>query len=362
VGGRVFSGVAIGPLIGGALLSHFWWSSVFLINVPVVVLALIFTPFIVPVGSRNPERQLDLLNSLLAMVAMVSLVYALMEVARPDAGLLQATVAGVVGMTFMVIFVKRQRRSPSPMVDFSLFGNGRLTAGVLTAMFATLAGTGVQLVLTQRLQLVIGYSPLHAALLMLPLSISAFVAGSLNGFVLHKVGIGRTLWTSLIVAAVGLIGYAIFRNSSAVEQAASLVIFGFGVGVGSAMASTAIMINAPEDKAGMAASIESVAYKLGGMLGVATLGSILSFTYTKALVLPQGLPAPALAKDSLDQALLLAEHLSGDATVKLVTQAKAAFDIAFVTVLVAGTAILLLMAAAIARIISRAKTLEPSRV
>jgi DHA2 family multidrug resistance protein-like MFS transporter len=359
----VFSGgVAIGPLIGGALLSHFWWGSVFLINVPVVVLALIFTPFIVPVGSRNPERQLDLLNSLLAMVAMVSLVYALMEVARPDAGLLQATVAGVVGMTFMVIFVKRQRRSPSPMVDFSLFSNGRLTAGVLTAMFATLAGTGVQLVLTQRLQLVIGYSPLHAALFMLPLSISAFVAGSLNGFVLHKVGIGRALWTSLIVAAVGLIGYAIFRNSSAVEQAASLVIFGFGVGVGSAMASTAIMINAPEDKAGMAASIESVAYELGGVLGVATLGSILSFTYTKALVLPQGLPAPALAKDSLDQALLLAEHLSGDATVKLVTQAKTAFDIAFVTVLVAGTAILLLMAAAIARIISRAKTLEPSRV
>jgi DHA2 family multidrug resistance protein-like MFS transporter len=197
---------------------------------------------------------------------------------------------------------------------------------------------------------------------MLPISISAFVAGSLNGFVLHKVGIGRALWTSLIVAATGLIGYAVFRNSSAVEQVASFVIFGFGVGVGSAMASTAIMINAPEDKAGMAASIESVAYELGGVLGVTILGSILSFTYTKALVLPQGIPAPALARDSLDQALLLAEHLSGDATVKLITQPKAAFDIAFVTVLVAGTAIMLLMAAVIARIISRARTPEPSRV
>jgi DHA2 family multidrug resistance protein-like MFS transporter len=179
--------------------------------------------------------------------------------------------------------------------------------------------------------------------------------------VLHKVGIGRALWTSLIVAAVGLIGYAIFRNSSAVEQAASLVIFGFGVGVGSAMASTAIMINAPEDKAGMAASIESVAYELGGVLGVTILGSILSFTYTKALVLPQENRTSTLARDSLDQALLLAEHLSGDATAKLIAQAKTAFDIAFVTVLVAGTAILLLMAAAIARISSRARTLEPSR-
>jgi DHA2 family multidrug resistance protein-like MFS transporter len=204
----------------------------------------------------------------------------------------------------------------------------------------------------------LGYSPLHAALFMLPISISAFVAGSLNGFVLHKVGIGRALWTSLIMAATGLIGYAVFRNSSAVEQVAN----GFGVGVGSAIASTAIMINAPEDKAGMAASIESVAYELGGVLGVTILGSILSFTYTKALVLPQGIPAPALARDSLDQALLLAEHLSGDATVKLITQAKTAFDIAFVTVLVAGTAIMLLMAAVIARIISRAKTPEPSRV
>jgi DHA2 family multidrug resistance protein-like MFS transporter len=92
----------------------------------------------------------------------------------------------------------------------------------------------------------------------------------------------------------------------------------------------------------MTASIESVAYELGGVLGVTILGSILSFTYAKALVLPQGIPAPALAMDSVDQALLLAEHLSGDATVKLITQAKTAFDIAFVTVLVAGTAITLL--------------------
>ena len=112
----------------------------------------------------------------------------------------------------------------------------------------------------------------------------------------------------------------------------------------------------------MAGAIESVAYELGGVLGVAILGSILAFTYTKALVLPPGIPAPALARDSLDQALLLVGHLSGDTMTKLITQAKTAFDIAFVTVLVAGIAIMLLMAAVIARIISRAKTPEPSRV
>jgi len=359
----VFSGgVAIGPLIGGALLSHFWWGSVFLINVPVVVMALIFTPFVVPAGKGNPERRVDLLNSLLAMIAMISLVYALMEAARPEAGFLGATFAGVVGVAVMVIFVRRQNRSSHPMIDFSLFGNGRFTAGVLTAMTGTLAGAGVQLALTQRLQLVSEYSPFHAALFMLPTSISAFVAGSLNGFVLHKVGVGRALWASLIVSATGLIGYTVFRNSSAVEQVATFVILGFGVGVGSAMASTAIMINAPEDKAGMAAAIESVAYELGGVLGIAILGSILSFSYTKALVLPQGIPAPALARDSLDQALLLAEHLSADVAVKLITQAKTAFDIAFVTVFLAGTAIMLLMAAVIGKIAGHAKIPESSRL
>jgi DHA2 family multidrug resistance protein-like MFS transporter len=296
------------------------------------------------------------------MIAMVSLVYALMEAAKPEAVWLDASFAGIVGLTFMVIFVRRQYRSASPMIDFSLFGDGRLTGGVLTAMVATLAGTGVQLTLTQRLQLVIGYSPLHAALFMLPISVSAFVAGSLNGFLLHKVGIGRALWLSLIVAATGLISYAVFRNSSAVEQFASLVIFGFGVGAGSAMASTAIMLSAPEDKAGMAAAIESVAYELGGVLGIAILGCILSFTYTNALVLPKGTLAPTLVKDSLDQAMLVAEHMSGGSAMKLITQAKAAFDIAFVSVLFAGTAIMLLMATVIAKIISRTKTPEISRV
>ena len=120
-------------------------------------MALIFTPIILPAGKGNPERQLDLLNSLLAKVAMVSLVYALMDAARPEAGLIGATLAGAIGVTVMAIFVRRQNRSPSPMIDFSLFGNGSFTAGVLTAMTGTLAGAGVQLALTQRLQLVIGY-------------------------------------------------------------------------------------------------------------------------------------------------------------------------------------------------------------
>ena len=112
----------------------------------------------------------------------------------------------------------------------------------------------------------------------------------------------------------------------------------------------------------MAGAIESVAYELGGVLGVTILGSILAFTHAKALVLPPGIPAPALVRDSLDQALLLAGHLSDDTMTKLITQAKTAFDIAFVTVLVAGIAIMLLMAAVINRIISRAKTPEPTRM
>jgi DHA2 family multidrug resistance protein-like MFS transporter len=128
------------------------------------------------------------------------------------------------------------------------------------------------------------------------------------------------------------------------------------------MASTAIMINAPEDKACMATSIESVACERRGVPGVTMLGSIQSFTDTKSLVPPERIPAPVLARDSLNPVLLLTEQLPGDATVRSITQSKTAFDIAFVSVLAADTAIMLLMAGVIARIISRAKSPEPSRV
>jgi len=357
----VFSGgFAVGPLIGGVLLGHFWWGSVFLINVPVVVIALILTPLAIPSEKGDLGRQLDPVNSLLAVAAMVGLFYGLMEVAKPDAKWLDAAFAILIGITFGILFVRRQSRSASAMIDFALFKNERFTSGALTALVATLAGMGVQLALTQRLQLVIGYSPLYAAVFILPVSIASFIAGPLSGLVLHTIGVGRALWASLVIAAIGLIGYTIFRDSGIVEQVVSLAIFGFGVGLGSATASTAIMINAPEDKAGMAASIESVAFELGGVLGIAIMGSVLSFVYATTLVLPQGLHDPALARDSLDQALLLAEHMSGDGAVKLVTQAKAAFDSAFVAVMVAGIVIFFLMTAVIAWITSRAKASDPS--
>ncbi len=128
----------------------------------------------------------------------------------------------------------------------------------------------------------------------------------------------------------------------------SLSLFGFGTGAGTATASTAIMLNAPEDKSGMAASIESVAYEVGGALGVAIMGSVLTLVYAMSLVIPEGVSDVVMVRDSLDQALLLAETMKSDVAHQLVTQAKTAYDTAFVTVLMISTLMLLFMAAIIA--------------
>src|SRR5207237_503194 len=126
----------------------------------------------------------------------------LMEIAKPDAHWLAAATASVIGLTFLIFFVRRQNRSPAPMIDFALFRNGRFTGGALTALVSTVALVGIQLVLTQRMQLVAGYTPLAAALFMLPISIASFVVSPLSGAVLHKIGMGRALWLSLMIAAL----------------------------------------------------------------------------------------------------------------------------------------------------------------
>lgn len=342
VWGSVASGAAaLGPIIGGGLLEHFWWGSVFLINVPVVFVALLLTPLTIPYRPGNPTRVWDPGSSALIMVALLGLIYALKEVVKPDANAAHAAVAAATGTASLALFGWRQGRSSSPMIDFALFRIPRFTAGVMTALVSMIPMMGVQLALTQHLQLVQGFTPLQSGAFVLPISLASFFAGPIVGSALHRIGIGRALWISLFVAAFGHLGFLlVLREGSVALQVFSMVLFGFGAGGGMAVASTAIMISTPEDKAGMAASIEGVSYEVGGALGVAIMGSIMTFVYSKAILLPPGLGNAGLAKDSLDQALLLARHLDGGQAGQLLKVARSSFDNAFVAVVMAGTAIL----------------------
>ncbi|UHD44061.1 MFS transporter [Aureimonas altamirensis] len=334
-------GAAFGPVIGGVMLEYFWWGSVFLINVPVVAVAFVLGYLMVPARRGDSSRKWDIVASAQIMVALIALAFAIKEAARREATW-EAVVAGaVLGVVAMALFVRRQRRSPAPLIDFSLFRIPRFSAGVATAMATAAALVGIELILSQRLQLVLGFSPLQAGLLILPIPAAAFIAGPLAGLALPKLGADRTLWLSLGVAGLGLALYIFSFGGAASVWLGALAIMGFGIGAAMTAASSTIMMSAPESRAGMAASVEEVSYELGGAVGVAMIGSLMSLVYTASLALPQGLTGDMTVMDSLDEALIAAERLPADEAEILAALARSAFDNAYLAVAAMVTFLLL---------------------
>jgi len=337
-------GAALGPVVGGFLLEYFWWGSVFLINVPVVLVALVASVVLLERRQGIAGRPWDLIGSVQIMVGLIGIVYAIKEASKRDPDWTVATGVLVLGVVATMFFVRRQRRSAAPLIDFSLFADPRFSAGVATALVASGALIGVELVFSQRLQLVLGYSPLEAGMLILPIPLAAFVAGPLTGLVLPRVEATRILSGSLALTGMALVAFLLLHGQATFVWLMPLAVMGFGVGAAMTAASSAIMLSAPEDRAGMAASVEEVSYELGGALGIALLGSLMSILYTRAMVLPDDIAIAARARDSLDEALILAEGLAADQSMQVIALARGAFDQAFVGVIVAATGCLFVVA------------------
>jgi len=340
-------GAALGPVVGGLLLEYYWWGSVFLINVPVVMVALAASALLLANRPGDADRPWDFLASVQIMVGLVGLIYAIKEVSKREPSWGIAALALAIGLLGMAVFVRRQRRSSHPLIDFSLFADPRFSSGVATALVASGALIGVELVFSQRLQLVLGHSPLEAGLLILPIPAAAFIAGPLTGIALSRARPINILWWSLLLTGLALAVFLLVHKESTLVWLFPLAVMGFGVGAAMTAASSTIMLSAPVERAGMAASIEEVSFELGGALGVALLGSLMSALYTYAMILPDGVAIAGEARDSLDEALMLAEGLATDQSARLASLARAAFDQAFVGVIAAAIVLLLFAAAAI---------------
>nr|WP_120491549.1 MFS transporter [Corynebacterium lactis] len=293
-------GAAAGPVVGGFLLEHFWWGSIFLINVPVVILAVAGTLLLAPPNSPDPTKHWDFLSSFYAMLAMLGLVLLIKEVAghRHPAMLSLAVVLGTLGA---VAFQRRQARAKEPLLDFAVFRSPMFSGGVLAAGFAMFTLAGAELMTTQRFQMSSGYSPLHAGLLVAIAAVASFPMSVLGGAVLHKLGF-RTLITGGFLAVAAGIGvlYLGVNSDNFPAIAAGLALLGAGSGSVMSVSSTAIIGSAPASKAGMASAMEEVSYEFGTLVTVAVTGSLLPMFF--AWRMPEGFsldPAEALAADSL---------------------------------------------------------------
>lgn len=334
------SAAALGPLLGGVLLAHFWWGSVFLISVPVVLLTLLFTFVLVPKISGNAERHWDLLTTVVLTVALVLSLYAIKSVLKSRIHWDEVVIVLITGIAFFRWFLRRQARLPSPLVDFSLFRNIRFSIGMTGAFCASVMVVGLQFVLSQELQLVRSFSPMQTGLFVMPVAIGSFVAGPLQGALLFRFGVERMMAFTLGIAAAGLTLYTLaWMHLHPLWQLVALGLTGFGFGGVMSVGSTLIMINAPEDKAGMAGALEGISYELGGTLGVAVMGSMMASVYTRSFTPPENASLAPRAWDSLDQMFIAVNGLPAGVADGVILAGKSAY-INGVSVTLCGAAII----------------------
>ncbi|WP_295709589.1 MFS transporter [uncultured Brevundimonas sp.] len=323
-------GAALGPVVSGLLLSRFWWGSVFLINVPVVALALIGTPIFAPKVAGDPTKPWDVVSSLQALVALSALVLAIKEAAHVGQSWTVPALALLVAIGASVLFVRRQRRLAFPLIEFSIFRNPAFMAGVLAAAFITFAIGGIQLAATQRFQLVVGFTPLQAGLLVTGVAVGALPTALIGGAFLHRIGLRNLIAGGLAVGAASVLMVSVGVTHGLGWIVGGLLLTGAGLGAAMSVASTAIVGNVPASRAGMASSVEEVSYEFGSLFAVTIIGSLMAYLYTVNVVLPAGAPEEATA--SMIAALgVAAQDPTGGAA--LVSAASAAFDGAYATVL-----------------------------
>ena len=321
-------GMAIGPVIGGVILEYFWWGAVFLINVPVVLAALVLTLRYVPQQDGDRRRTFDLPASAEILAGLVLVIFAVKEVFGVAPSYWLALLTGVPGLLLLVFFIRRQLRQTEPMIDFRLFNNPRFSNGFIIALVAMAGMVGIELVITQRLQLVDNFTPLQAGLHILPLPLAGLVAGLVAGVVAPRLGYRRTLYIALGLGAFAALGIALSAELPVWFLMVMLALLGLGDGVAMTLASTDVMYSAPAEKAGMAASLEEVSYEIGAVLGIALLGGLMTTVYMNAFSAPAGVVLPAAANGSIDAAMAMARSLPEAQGQLLADAAGSAFDLA----------------------------------
>ncbi len=354
-------GAAVGPLVGGFLVEHWWWGAVFLINVPVVLIVLPLGLKLLPESRAAEPPPWDTSAVILAAVGILGLAFGIKEGARYSFADPVVLAVLAVALVSLVVFVRRQLARPEPLLDVRLFGDRPFAVAVGCVLLVTFGLVGLELFFALYLQLVLGLEPLAASVRLLPLMIASLAGGLLAAPLLRRVGTRLTISTGLGLSTVALVPLlALGVDDQYLLMALPFVALGFGLEVALVAANDVIISAVPADRAGNAASIEETAYELGGGLGVAVLGSVLAAVYSSALGPVPGVGAAGMdaASESLGRAVEVAAALPAAVGTALVAEASDAFVRGLHVVLVASIVLLAASALLSALVLRRRSSAE----
>jgi EmrB/QacA subfamily drug resistance transporter len=310
-------GIALGPIAGGWLVEHADWHWVFLVNVPIAVVALALGRVLVPESrDANPDRA-DLLGAALSTLGLTALLWGLIE--APGRGWTDGTILGAFGAAavLLALFTAWELHTPSPMLDVRLFRNRRFSAASGAIALAFFSLFGVLFFTTQYLQSVHGFGPLQAGVWSLPVAAGIAIGGPLSARITARLGAKLTVSGGLAIIAGGLALYSTARPGSGFALIGGAeAILGLGMGLAMTPATDSIMGTLPPERASVGSAMNDTVRQVGGALGVAVLGSVLSSHYRDGMDgATHGLPAQAghAAQDSIAGASTIAEKIGGAA-------------------------------------------------
>ena len=351
------AGSALGPIVGGLLLQHFGWRAVFLVAVPILVPLLVLAPRLVP-ESRDPNPgPLDPYSVLLTLTTMLPIVWAV-KAAAHDGSSWFVVAALAIGVSSGLLFVRRQRRSATPMLDVGLFANAPFTSSILANFLSIVGLIGFIFFISQHLQLVLGLSPLAAGLVTLPGAALSMIAGIGVVPLARRIAPDTLMIVGLVLVAAGFLAILLFRHDlTVVAIIISFVILEIGVGMSQTISNDTIVASVPAAKSGAASAVSETAYELGAVVGTATLGTIFTAYYRTAVELPGGLTAAqsADARESIGGAASVAQTLPPALANRLMDSARVAFD-AGIAPTATIAAVLVLIAAAVVAVSCRGVT------
>ncbi|WP_129139741.1 MFS transporter [Modicisalibacter coralii] len=348
------AGGALGPLIGGVLLEHFWWGSAFFVNVPIMlgVVPLVF--LLLPRSEVTTPGTWTPGQALLLIGGMLGLVYGIKAAVGGTQPLSVALPVALLGAALLGLFARLQLRAMTPILDLALFSRPAILAGIIMATLASGALAGVELTLAQELQYVLGKTPLQAGIFMIPIMVAAALGGPVAGHLSHRYGLRLVASASLAVSAGALawLAMADFHHPG-VGVPALLALLGLALSIGLTASSIAIMSSVAPSEGAAAGSLEATAYELGTGLGITLFGVFMSRVFRHSLTLDPELATPLAerASRSIGDSYVIAESLAAPQARALVEAAKAAFSATHSLLLMSAAALLAVVAILVCRLL-----------